>query len=312
MVLQPPRRLVRALAEAPGDEAASTAWLTSLPELVEDVTARHGLQVERLLQPGGRSSVVLLVRQSDGSPAALKLAPSSAGPGVEAAALAAWSGRGACQLLTENGPAPAGGAGPDARAGVAMVLERLRPEVSLSSLPQSKAMLEAADAVHRLWVEPPQGIVFETVADRTGRHARMMRDGADDFLRPLVDAALGVRQDLLADRPGTVLLHGAFRQAKVLAGERRPWLAVGPEPVVGERAYDVARLARDRLEDLVAASSGAASARRRVARLADALDLERDRLQGWTHFRAAAAGVAALASGHRQEGELLLEFAGWL
>ncbi|MFE9252330.1 aminoglycoside phosphotransferase family protein [Streptomyces sp. NPDC007088] len=316
MVLEPPRRLVRALAEGhhagdtgdAGDRAAS--WLEELPGLVDAAVARYGLRVERLLQPGGRSSVALLVHRHDGTPAVLKMAPPSAAPALETAALTHWAGLGACRLLEDGSQRPETPQGTSEPG--SMVLERLRPEVSLNSLPQAKAMLEAADTVRRLWVEPPRDVPFETVSARTGRHAAMMRHCADDLLRPLVEAALAVRDELLSDSAETVLLHGAFRQAKVLAGERLPWLAVGPEPLIGERAYDVARLARDRLEDLVAANSGAASARRRVAKLADSLDLDRDRLQGWTHFRATAAGTAAVAAGHQQRGELLLEFAGWL
>jgi streptomycin 6-kinase len=49
-----------------------------------------------------------------------------------------------------------------------------------------------------------------------------------------------------------------------------------------------------------------------VKKLADSLDLDRDRLRGWAFFRAVEAGVWSLAVGDREDGELLLEFAGWL
>ncbi|WP_218779514.1 aminoglycoside phosphotransferase family protein, partial [Streptomyces sp. NRRL B-24572] len=128
----------------------------------------------------------------------------------------------------------------------------------------------------------------------------------------LTAAALAAREELVADSSESLLLHGNFRQGKVLAGDRTPWLAVGPEPLVGERAYDLARLVRDRVEDLVAASSGASAARRRVNKLADSLDLDRERLRGWTLFRAVESGTRALTAGRRQDAELLLEFASWL
>ncbi|MET8558457.1 aminoglycoside phosphotransferase family protein [Streptomyces sp. NPDC004959] len=328
MVLEPPRRLVRALEEDPGAEDAA-AWLDRLPELVDAATRHYGVRVERLLQPGGRSGVVLLVRRADDTPAVLKLAPPGARPAAEAAALARWAGLGACRLLaapeTAAETGPGHGAASDDGTGYTptafvsergLLLERLRPEISLSSLPQAKALLEAAETVRRLWVPVADESPYETLAARTERQGVRMRETAGPLVLPLVENALAVRRDLLADaaRPGEerVLLHGAFRQAKVLAGERMPWLAVGPEPLIGERAYDVARLIRDRLEDLVASDGGASAARRRVAKLAEALDLDRDRVQGWAHFRATAAGVAALAAGRRQEGETLLEFAAWL
>ncbi|MFF4305406.1 aminoglycoside phosphotransferase family protein [Streptomyces sp. NPDC001601] len=299
MAFEPPRRLVRALGEtAPdGDE-----WLEKLPGAVEQAVAQRELTVERVQVPGGRSSVVLLVRRAaDGTPAVLKLAPRRARPQSEAAALAHWGGLGAVQVLEADGP-----------AGV-LLLERLHPEVSVRSLPEAKALLEAAGTLRRLWVPPPQDHVFETVAQRTGRQAAAMAAAAGDAeVAPLVAAALAAREELLIAPPEQRLLHGTFRQSKVLAGERMPWLAVGPDPVVGECAFDLARLVRDRVEDLIASPSGASITRRRIKRLAESLEVDQERLRGWTLFRAVESGVRALRVGRPKDAELLLEFAGWV
>ncbi|GGV11629.1 kinase [Streptomyces filipinensis] len=302
MAFEPPPRLVRALGET---APAQDAWLAELPAIAERAVAGRGLTVERVQVPGGRSSLVVLVRRADGTPAVLKLAPPRARPESERAALAHWGGLGAVQLL-EGAPA-------DAEAGV-LLLERLHPDVSVRSLPEAKALLEAAGTLRRLWVEPPAGPVFETVAERTGRQATAMRAGAEAApeAAALVDAALAAREELVAAPPERLLLHGTFRQSKVLAAERMPWLAVGPDPVVGECAFDLARLVRDRVEDLIAAPSGAAIVRRRVKRLAESLEVDQERLRGWTLFRAVESGVRALRVGRPKDGELLLEFAGWL
>ncbi|WP_031074794.1 aminoglycoside phosphotransferase family protein [Streptomyces sp. NRRL S-118] len=299
MAFEPPQRLVRALGEVYGD-AAARDWLDRLPGIVEDALARRELRAERVVVPGGRSSVVVLVRDREERAAALKLAPPSAAPELELAALAHWDGWGAVRALD----ASPGGPG--------LLLERLHTEVSLRSLPEAKALLEAAGTVRRLWVGPPEGHGFPSVAERTAGQAEAMRAAKDAENADLVAAALAAREELVASAPEELLLHGAFRQGKVLAGDRTPWLAVGPDPVVGERAYDLARLARDRVEDLVATASGASVARRRVNRLADSLDVDRERLRGWTLFRAVESGTRALAAGRRQDGELLLEYAGWL
>ncbi|MEU0115804.1 aminoglycoside phosphotransferase family protein [Streptomyces bobili] len=297
MAFEPPQRLVRALGEnAPdGDD-----WLEKLPETVREAVALRELTVERVQVPGGRSSLVVLVRCADGNPAVLKLAPPRFRPEAERAALTQWDGLGAVQLL--EGPVGEG----------LLLLERLHPDVSVRSLPEAKALLEAAGTLRRLWVEPPAGRVFETVAERTGRQAEAMRARADAEVAPLVDAALAAREELLAAPPEHRLLHGTFRQSKVLAGERMPWLAVGPDPVVGECAFDLARLVRDRVEDLIASPSGAATTRRRVKRLAESLDVDQERLRGWTLFRAVESGVRALRVGRPRDAELLLEFAGWV
>ncbi|MEV5725713.1 aminoglycoside phosphotransferase family protein [Streptomyces pharetrae] len=299
MAFEPPRRLVRALGETAPD---GDDWLEKLPATARRAVALRELTVERVQVPGGRSSLVVLVRRPDGTPAVLKLAPSRARPESERAALAHWGGRGAVQLLEEGSPDGA------------LLLERLHPDVSVRSLPEAKALLEAAGTLRRLWVTPPEGHAFETVAGRTGRQAAAMRASAeaDAEVAPLVETALAAREELLAAPPEEKLLHGTFRQSKVLAGERMPWLAVGPDPVVGECAFDLARLVRDRVEDLIAQPSGAATTRRRVKRLAESLDVDQERLRGWTLFRAVESGVRARRVGREQDAELLLEFAGWL
>ncbi|MDA5144439.1 kinase [Streptomyces sp. AD681] len=309
MAFEPPRRLVRALGETAPD---GDDWLAKLPEVAERAVARRELAVERVQVPGGRSSLVVLVRTAEGAPAVLKLAPRRARPGSERAALAHWGGRGAVQLREEGAGGGAGVAeGTD--EGV-LLLERLHPDVSVRSLPEAKALLEAAGTLRRLWVEPPASHPFETVAERTGRQAEAMRAGAaaDAEIAPLVDAALAARAELLAEPPERRLLHGTFRQSKVLAGDRMPWLAVGPDPVVGESAFDLARLVRDRVEDLIAQPSGASTTRRRIKRLAESLEVDQERLRGWTLFRAVESGVRARRVGREQDAELLLEFAGWL
>ncbi|MFF8246721.1 aminoglycoside phosphotransferase family protein [Streptomyces griseus] len=304
MGCEPPQRLVRALGEMYGDDAAAD-WLDALPALTERaLAAAGGLTVERVAAPGGRSSLVVLVRRADGTPAALKLAPPVAGPELERAALEHWNGWGAVKPLDA----------PELDASGALLLERLHHEVSLRSLPEAKALLEAAGTLRRLWVEPPAGHAFESVTARTDRQSAGMRAAAeaDPELAPLVDAALAARAELVEGAPELLLLHGNFRQSKVLSGERAPWLTVGPEPLVGERAYDLARLVRDRVEDLIASPGGPVTARRRVKRLAESLEVEQARLHAWTLFRAVESGTRALAEGRRQMGEVNLEFAGWL
>ncbi|MER5256870.1 MULTISPECIES: aminoglycoside phosphotransferase family protein [unclassified Streptomyces] len=299
MALEPPRRLVTALGETAQD---GDDWLEGLPGAAEQAVALRELTVERVHVPGGRSGLVVLVRLADGTPAVLKLVPPRSRPQSERAALAHWGGLGAVRLLD-----------PSATDG-ALLLERLHRDVSVRSLPEAKALLEAAGTLRRLWVEPPTEHRFETVAERTGRQAEAMRASAsaDGEVAPLVDAALAARDELLAGDAEVRLLHGTFRQSKVLQGDRLPWLAVGPDPVVGEPAFDLARLVRDRVEDLIASPSGSSITRRRVKKLAEALDVDQERLRGWTLFRAVESGVRARRVGREQDAELLLEFAGWL
>jgi streptomycin 6-kinase len=300
--LEPPERLARTIAVWEGE--AGLRWLAGLPSLVAGYVARWQLTPERVFAAGGQISMVVLVRTADGTPAVLKVGMVTRETAQEHAALAYWDGRDAVRLLRAD---PEQGA---------MLLERLQPDVSLRSLAEPKAMLESAELLRRLWVPPAAGHPFTTVADYTGELVLALRGrGGQPWAadaRPLIDEAVAVRDDLLADPPEAMLLHGDYHHGNVLAADRRPWLAIDPKPLVGDPAYDLAWLARDRLPTLAAQPGSRAAARRRLAGLSTALDVDPARLRGWSLFRAVEAGIWSLAMGEREYGELLLEFAGWL
>jgi streptomycin 6-kinase len=300
--LEPPERLVRVLSAWEGE--AGRAWLAGLPALLQEYLERWELTPERVQQPGGNISMVVLVRQADGTPATLKLGLVTAETAREPAALAHWDGLGAVRLLRA-----------DAEGGV-LLLERLHGEISLRSLPDAKAMLEATGVLRRLWVPPAADHPFTSVADHTAHLAEKLRQRAEQpwaaDARPLVDEALELRDRLLAEPPEPVLLHGDFHHGNVLAAERLPWLAIDPKPLVGDPGYDLAWLVRDRLDTLAAAPAARSAARRRLGKLAEALEVDRDRLRDWSFFRAVEAGLWSLSVGDREGGELLLEFASWI
>ncbi|KNB51188.1 aminoglycoside phosphotransferase family protein [Streptomyces caatingaensis] len=289
--LGPPARLMRAA----GATGGARQWLARLPMTAQEYLDRWELTPERVQTPGGRSSMAVLVHQADGTPAVLKLALPDGRAAAELTALEHWNGLGAVRVLRAE---------PEAGA---LLLERLHGDVSLRSLPEQKALLEASATLQRLWVAPPPS-ALPSVADRTAAQADGLRASAwaAETAGPLVAEALELR-DALAPGPGepAVLLHGDYRQGKVLAGDRTPWLAISPRPLVGERAYDLAWLVRDRADTLLASPGAAAILRRRIAKLADSLEVERERLRGWALFRAVEAGV-------RERSEPLLEFAALL
>jgi streptomycin 6-kinase len=300
--LDPPERLVRTIAAWEGE--AGRTWVETLPDLVAGYMEQWELTPERVFAAGGQISMIVLVRTAGGEPAVLKVGMVNRETEHEHAALAHWGGRGAVRLLAAD---PARGA---------LLLERLQADVSLRSLAEPKAMLEAAEVLQRLWVPPAENHPFTSVAEYTGALAALLRQRREQpwaaVARPLIDEALAVRADLTAGPPEAVVLHGDFHHGNVLAGERVPWLAIDPKPKVGEPAYDLAWLARDRLSTLAARPGSRAAARRRVDHLASALDVPPERLRAWSLFRAVEAGVWYLSVGDAGGGELLLEFASWL
>ncbi|MCX4746415.1 aminoglycoside phosphotransferase family protein [Kitasatospora sp. NBC_01287] len=297
-----PDRLRASVLARQGEPGAR--WLAALPERVARRLAHWDLTLDRIAEPGGRLSVICYVRRADNTPAVLKAGLVTPETAQEHAALTQWAGRGAVLLLDAD---PAEGF---------LLLERLHGEIPLRSLAEAKAMLEACGLLRRLWTRPADGHCFTSVADHVAVRTAWLREhpaaAARLDARPLVDAALHTAEELLASTEEEFLLHGDFHHGNVMAADRAPWLAIDPQPLVGERAFDLAWLAQDRKETLAAAPGPEGAVRRRLHQLSESLEVDLERLRGWTLFRSVAAGMASLAGGDRTGAELSLEFAGRL
>ncbi|MYV97455.1 aminoglycoside phosphotransferase family protein [Streptomyces sp. SID3343] len=297
-----PQRLARTALRWCGEQAARP-WLAQLPDAVAEFADRWDLTVERPVLPGGALSLTLLVRRADDSPATLKLGLVDRYTAHEADALALWDGVGAVQLLaadTERG---------------ALLLERLQPDVSLRSLAEDRAMLEAAEVVRKLWVTPPADCAIEPVADRAHHWGESIPQRYADLGEPcpkaLVDEAVSLCRELAASQPETVVLHTDCHHGNVLSGTRSKWLAIDPRPMLGERAFDLGPLVRDRIDTVVAEVRPQAIVRRRVTWLANALDLDPERVRGWALVQTLALGLWCM-SVDDPAAEDLLSVAEWL
>ncbi|MFG2910969.1 aminoglycoside phosphotransferase family protein [Kitasatospora sp. NPDC048286] len=276
-------------------------WLATLPARAAAHLAAWDLTLERTLDPGGSLSLIAYVHRDDLSPAVLKVGLPTAETAHEHTALSHWAGRGAVLLLDA---APTEGA---------LLLERLHGEIPLRSLAEPKAMLEATSLLHRLWTELPEGHPFPAPAQRIATTARLAElPHAADEARQLIAEALDTARALADSADESFLLHGDFHHGNVLAADRAPWLAIDPRPLAGERAFDLARLALDRADTLFGSPGAPAAVRRRLGRLSEALEVDQDRLRGWTLFRAVDLALRALAADRREDAELYLEFANTL
>jgi streptomycin 6-kinase len=156
-----------------------------------------------------------------------------------------------------------------------------------------------AGLLRRLWVRPPDGHGFRSLAEMCERWAaeaelgleRAPRGPAADRAPAALDAGL-VRAglELLRELPrgarSPVLLVTDLHAGNVLAAEREPWLAIDPKPYVGDRAYDPVQHmlnCRDRLE-----RDPAGLARR----MADLTGCDRVRLTSWLFARCAQESIA--------------------
>ncbi len=90
-----------------------------------------------------------------------------------------------------------------------------------------------------------------------------------------------------------MLLHGDARiGAFVLEGDHA--VATDPKPLVGEPAFDVASLLRDKPGELIAdTSAGTHLLQARLDQLTDLLDVSASRVKGWAFATAVDIGLLA-------------------
>jgi streptomycin 6-kinase len=256
--------------------AAGERWLADLPALLAGLAADW----ELTLGPPYDLTFhyVAAVRLADGTPAVLKVGFELA---VEAAALAAFDGRGAARLLRAD---PARGA---------LLLEQVSPGGRLRDLVPTRdaeATAVLADLMRRLHVPPAPGL--PTVLSQVGaldRHRGPVPAG-------LCAEAAAVLRSLCATAPRSVVLHGDLHHDNVLAGTRAPWLAIDPHGLVGDPGYEVGSvLFNPRPEDRDPALTALVPAR--LTLLAAALGEPEERLAAWGFVKAVLSSVWAADSG---------------
>ena len=232
--------------------------------LADECAERWSLRLGEPL-PGGNIALVLAAERADGTAAVLKVSRPHPESDPEGDALACWDGDGAVRVLQHD------------RDRRALLLERLVPGTTAWEVDEDEATRAVADVLRRLAIEPPPGHPFRPLAAAA-------REWADDFpeVRSTVD-------ELLVDPTPQVLLHQDLHGGNVL---RRgdAWVAIDPKPLVGDPAFDVASLVRDRrpIRDRRVVE-------RRLDVLADELGHDRERMRLWSWVHAVAWGHPAEA-----------------
>jgi len=264
-----PAEFADRIAEQHG--AAGVAWIDSLP----DVLDAH-LESWAVVPDGpamhGHDGVVLPVRRRDGSPAGLKVSWLEAGRCSEADALGAWDGRGAVRLLERDDAAGA------------LLLEWVDPTRTVGELDRLAAAAVAGALCRRLAVPAPPGLPgLEDVAARwvdelPGAWRRLGRP----FDRRWVDDAVATCRELGPHQPRR-LLHGNLRFGHILRAEREPWLAIDPNGMAGDPAYEVAPLLGQLCAGLAAEHDRRAAVRDRLAVFADSAGVDARRAGRWAH-----------------------------
>lgn len=257
----------------PGDRRRSrlAAWRAALTALTEEICAAWGLTPESALAES--TSRVLAVRDRAGRALALKLAPPGQGLEAEAAALAAFTGRGGLPVLRAD------------LARGALLLPRAGPR-ALRDLPDDdEATTVAARLIARLPCPPPPGALF---AEAAGWGRALLPGRVEEAMR---DRAAGLLRDLIASAPPPLLLHGDLHGANVLR-LREEWMALDPKGLLGEPAAEAACWLRNPADP-----ARLSRAPRRAAILAEVAGLDRRRVLAWGYAGAVIAACWAVEDG---------------
>ena len=246
-------------------------WLDRLPAILADCAARWQLTLERPF-PLSYNYVTAAAR-ADGAPVVLKVGYPNPELLSEIAALRVYNGRGVCRLLAAD------------EAQGAFLLERVLPGVTLDTLPDDDAATRiAAQVMRQLWQPAPANHAFPNLARWTEAILRLRphfggRTGP--FPARLVDTAVALRAELLADDVTPVLLHGDFHHYNILTAQRQPWLAIDPKGVSGDPAYEPSTLLYNPVHTFPYRPDMPRRLRRRLDILAETLSIDRARLLRW-------------------------------
>jgi streptomycin 6-kinase len=282
-------------------------WLTRLPIILTDCAQRWQLTLQRPF-PLSYNYVTAATR-ADGEPVVLKVGYPNPELLSEIAALRHYNGRGVCRLLAAD------------EAQGAFLLERVQPGVTLDTLPDDEAATAvAAQLMQQLWQPPPAHHAFPTLAQWTAALLRLrphFAGGTGPLPARLVDTAVALRAELLADGVTPQLLHGDFHHYNILTAHRQPWLAIDPKGVIGDPAYEVGTFLYNPINTFPHRPDMPRRLRRRLDQLAELLPIDRARLLRWGIVQAMLSvwwSVEDNESGWQPTlhvGQTLLELAGW-
>jgi len=165
----------------------------------------------------------------------------------------------------------------------ALLIERCEPGTALRVLPESEQDLVIAALLRRLWRTPVAPHPFRSLSQLTEYWSEETLAAIAQWPDTgLVREGLRLFAELARTAPTEVLLATDLHAGNVLRSEREPWLVIDPKPFVGDPAYDATQHLFNCDARLRSDSGGT------IHRIADLLEVDRERVRQWMFARAAA------------------------
>lgn len=229
------------LREGAGSTAKGAAWLEQLPSLVARAVQRWSL---RLTEPFGVGTTAWTAPgvMPDGTPVVLKITFPHEEAQYEAAALRAWHGYSAVELLDHHGP------------DWAILMRRAHPGTLMlhDHSPAQVRLRTGLELIANLHRAPVRGDELPLLRHAAARWTKIATDRANrwahlyEHYRQEMQYGLGLLAGF-ADHQATpapmVGLHGDLNPGNILldapVGGPGHWLAIDPKPMLGDPAYDL-------------------------------------------------------------------------
>ena len=248
-------------------------WVEALPVRVRDVEERWSIRVGEAFEPGGYTSYVAPATGPDGEACVLKLAYAWEPIRHEVDALRAWDGNRAIRLLRGEP--------------FTMLLERCDPGASLWEHADADGV--CVSILSSLWIPAPPDVPWARLSDIALEIGERISADFQRLGEPFDPAFASLATEFAAEsatrQQPQILLHGDFHYGNVLSAGRASWLAIDPSPLVGEPAFDAARLITERPDEILEAGDPSKALGEKIGQLAAALELDAERLTGWSLTR---------------------------
>lgn len=209
-------------------EEAGDRWLAGLPSVWAHYAREWHIEPEQVLT-GGQMSCCVLCSDDAGRRLVLKIPADPAAGIVEAAALRLWTHTGAVPVLRHA----------DDLAGV-LLMDYIPPGPAVTGVEPFVQVLR------RLGESPvaSEGDPFAPLASNIGERIAWAEDrfAVAEYaaLRPLLEAARALSEELTATAGNRLVIHGDLQRKNLLSGtDGRMW-AIDPMPVTGEPEFDAA------------------------------------------------------------------------
>jgi streptomycin 6-kinase len=257
-------------------------WLVQLPDLIEEASARWGLEdvnaVPNLsynfVAYASRPSTPILSTQDD---VILKIGVPNRELTSEMNALKLFDGEGACRLLDC-----------DEEKGF-LLIERLQPGRML-------AELEDDDERTHIAMDVMQDLIFRKGGGTPPLHGGFIKlsdwfDGLNE-IRPMFDGETGPIPENLLERVESqlpelfadeevCLMHGDFHHYNILSSERG-WLVIDPKGVIGPAGYEIGPLMLNPWIKPMDEKQFKVQAMRRVDIIHERTGWAREKIIGWS------------------------------